>query len=297
VRTEIGRKVHDTLDYALETRCMVLIDGLARTGKTFATKHWCDLHPGEARYVQVPSTNDRKTFFRAIALSLGVSVNLKSKAQELQERVEDVLQRGDLLVVFDEASFLWPNTNLREAMPERIQWVMTALVNYGVPVAMIATPQFFRTQRLIEQRTCWTAEQFTGRIGHYESLPGSLSEQDLAAVARVLLPEGDKKSIVALVLYAQASGKYLAGIESAVRRARFLARHDGRNAVVFGDIKSAVRSVIPSDAALAQALSEPVKGVRKGPCKPPAISFQRGVGLTTSRCSPRFDAAASLTKS
>jgi hypothetical protein len=40
VVTEIGKRVYETLDYALDERCMVLIQGLARTGKTFATKAW-----------------------------------------------------------------------------------------------------------------------------------------------------------------------------------------------------------------------------------------------------------------
>ncbi len=50
--TEIGAKIAETMEYALEERGLVVIDGLARTGKTFAVKAWCDQNPGQARYVQ-----------------------------------------------------------------------------------------------------------------------------------------------------------------------------------------------------------------------------------------------------
>lgn len=263
VVTELGSQVWETLDYSLQTRCMVLLDGLARTGKTFSVKAWCDLHPGQARYVQVPSSNDDIGFFRAIAKSLGVSINQNSKAQQLRDRIEDVLQRGKLAIVFDEAHYLWPQSNYREALPGRVNWIMTALINQGVPVALVTTPQFMRTQRAIERKSCWTSEQFTGRIGLYKKLPDSLSEDDLSAVAKTFLPEGCARSIRALMLYAQGSTKYLAGIEWAAIYARFVANQAGRRNVVFADVVKAIKgNVVPSDNALALAMAQPEKSGR-----------------------------------
>jgi hypothetical protein len=269
VVTEIGRRIEDTLDYALESKCMVLIDGLARIGKTFSAKAWCAKHPGAARYVQVPSTNDDIGFYRAIAKAVGVSINLNSKAQELRQRIEDALQSSHLVVVFDEAHYLWPNSAYRDALPGRINWIMTALVNEKVPVALMTTPQFMRAQKKVESRSCWTSEQFIGRIDHYEKLPDSLAKADLEKVAKALLPEGDAKTIELLVCYAQGSAKYLAGIESAVRRGRYLASRGDRGRVGFADIRRAIQeSVIPFDSALAQALSEPAKHGRRGRHQP-----------------------------
>lgn len=257
VTTEIGNQVNETLDYCLESGRMVVIDGLARTGKTFAAGQWCERHPGLARYVQVPSTNDDIAFFRAIARSLGVSINLNSKAHQLRDRIEDTLQRCRLMIVFDEAAYCWPQGNYREALPGRLNWIMTALVNHGVPVALITTPLFMRAQKRIEQKTYWTGEQFTGRIGHYQRLPDSLSAADLAAVARVQLPEGDETTIDLLIAYAASSAKYLAGIECAVSRARFLAKRDSRSKVSRADIRHAIQeAAIPSDNALAAALAD-----------------------------------------
>lgn len=278
VVTGLGRQVWDTLDYCRETRCMVLIDGLARTGKTFSARAWCELHPGAARYVQVPSSNDDIAFFRAIARACGVSINQNSKAQQLRDRIEEVLRGGQLAIVFDEAHYLWPQSNYREALPNRVNWIMTALVNQGVPVALVTTPQFMKTQQAVERKSCWTSEQFTGRIGHYAKLPDSLSKDDLAAVAKNLLPEGCAKSIKALVLYANASAKYLAAIDSVVHRARYLAAKANRKTVALADVLSAMQeSVIPSDAALAAALAAPGKSRRAGTIPAPLTAPQRPV--------------------
>jgi hypothetical protein len=257
VVTEIGREINDTLDFCLETGSMVLIDGLARTGKTHAVKSWCEQHPGQARYIQVPSTNDDIAFFRAIARGLGLSMGMSFKAQQLRERIEDTLQRSRLMVVFDEAHYCLPQRNTREALPSRLNWIMTACVNYGVPVALVTTPQFMRAQKRVEQKTAWTAEQFVGRIGCYKALPDSLSKRDLAAVARFQLPEGDDETIALLTKYAAGSSKYLAGIEAVVTRARFFSRRAGRDNVTASDIVRALEeSVIPSNNALSTALAD-----------------------------------------
>jgi hypothetical protein len=269
VLTEIGAQIYDTLNYALDAKCLVLIEGLARMGKTFAAKAWCNERPGQARYVQVPSTNDDVGFFRAIAKAIGVSCGRSWKAVQLRQRIEDTLQTGDLILVMDEAHYLWPVSDCRHALPGRINWVMTALVNQGVPVALVTTPQFITTQKAVENRTHWTSEQFIGRIGHYLPLPKSLGEDDLAKVAKALLPSGNAKSIETLVRYAQGSAKYLAGIETAVRRARHLAKKEGRERVERADIKRAIQeAVIPSDSALANALAEPLKGARRRAAMP-----------------------------
>ena len=101
--TTVGKEVCDALDYANENGRLVLVDGLARIGKTFSAQAWCQQHPGRARYIPVPPTNDDFSFFRAIACSLGVSVNLKSKAQELRCRIEETLQGANLMLVFRSA--------------------------------------------------------------------------------------------------------------------------------------------------------------------------------------------------
>jgi hypothetical protein len=279
VVTEIGAQIYDTLNYALEEKCLVLIEGMARLGKTFAAKQWSSERSGCARYVQVPSTNDDIGFFRAIAKALGIASGHSWKTVQLRQRIEDTLQSRDLILVMDEAHYLWPVSDCRHAMPNRINWVMTALVNHDVPVALVTTPQFIATQKVVENRTHWTSEQFIGRIGHYLPLPKSLGEEDLTKVAKVLLPAGDAKSIEILVRYAQSSAKYMAGIETAVRRARYLAKKDNRERVERADIKRAIQeAVIPSDSALASALAVPLKGARQRAAMPLQGRFMEPAG-------------------
>jgi len=272
VVTQIGRTIDDVLDYTLATNCLSLTNGNSRIGKSFEVKAWCEAHPHQARYVEVPSTNDDIGFFRAIGKSLGLSRAGSWKAVDLRQRIEDVLQSGDLLIAFDEAHYLWPSKDFR-SQPSRVTWVMTALANHNVPVALITTPQFIRSQQAVEKATQWTSEQFIGRIGRYVQLPSSLAESDLFKVAEWQLPEGDAKAIEMLVRYAQGSAKYLAGIESAVKHARYLAGIDGRKTASRADIKRAIQEgVIPSDTALADALansSSHGKRMRRAPFKEP----------------------------
>ena len=264
VVTSLGERVHDALDYTAETGSMSLIEGPARFGKTHSVKDWCERNPGRARYVQMESSRDEMSFFRAIAKSLGVSIRLNSKAQELRQRIEETLQGGDLMLVIDEDHYLWPNLIDSRTLPGRINWILTALVNNGVPVALVTTPQFLRNQKEFENRTRWTSEQLTGRIGHYEPLPDALTAADLEKVSASLLPGADAKTIEMLVAYAQASAKYLAGIRHAVDRATFIARKEGREKIQFADVKQALKqAVIPSDSAFANAVGATNNPARK----------------------------------
>jgi histone H3/H4 len=121
-----------------------------------------------------------------------------------------------------------------------------------------------RNQKEFETRTRWTSEQLTGRIGHYEALPTSLTPADLHKVAVALLPDASEQTIEALVVYAQASTKYLAGIRHAVDRAGFIARKEGREKIQFADVKRALKeAVIPSDTAFANAVGATNNPARK----------------------------------
>lgn len=252
--TEIGRLTHAALDYAQDQRCLVLVEGVARIGKTFAVSQWCAARPGRVRYAQVPSSNDDLSFFIALAKALGLTIESNAKTKNLRPRIEATLQGGDLMLVLDEAHYAWPGHSYHTARPSRICWLMTALVNQGVPVALVVTPQFFKSQKDCEKKTGWACEQLTGRIGDYAKLPDELSMSDLRAVARAHLPEGDAKSIEALALLASCSEKHLAAIEHAVKKARYLAGRQDRG-VSQADVRAAIESgVIPADSALARVM-------------------------------------------
>jgi hypothetical protein len=263
VETSIGRRVSSALEYTQNARTLTLIDGPARIGKTFAARAWCEASAGMARYIQVPCSSDESSFFRAIGRGLGVSSSVQLKAGEIRARVDEVLGAGDLAVVFDEAHYLWPQQWRPYASPSRVNWIMTALVNQGVPVALVTTPQFYVAQKRVERLTGWTSEQFIGRIRHVERLKGRLEKSDLLAVSRAMLPEGDNATLKGLVAYAILSKKNLASIEAIVKRARWLAGQDGRNVVSAADVRRAMQeSIMPSDNALADSLGASLVGNR-----------------------------------
>ncbi len=236
VQTEIGERIADALDYTEKNRCLTLIDGNARTGKTFAVRDWCERSGGTARYVQVPCSSDEISYFRAIAAALGVSASLQLKAAEIRGRIEAALSCQDIMVVMDEAHYLWPQNWQRYAMPSRVNWIMTALVNQGVGVALITTPQFAVTQKKVEKLTGWNSTQFIGRIGHIERLPARLEKRDLLAVAKSILPEGDAAIWRALAAYAAMRGCNLQSIDANVKRAKWFAEKDGRAVVTRSDL-------------------------------------------------------------
>jgi len=217
--------------------CLTVIDGTARIGKSFATRAWCERAGGLARYVQVPCSSDEISFFRSIATALGVSSSLQLKSAEIRGRIEETLTGADIVLVFDEAHYLWPQNWQRYAVPSRVNWIMTALVNRGIGVALITTPQFAATQKKVEKLTGWNSTQFIGRIGHIERLPNRLAKRDLVAVSKSLLPEGDAAIWRALAAYAAVNGYNLQSIDANIKRAKWFAEKADRNVVTRSDMR------------------------------------------------------------
>ncbi len=133
----------------------------------------------------------------------------------------------------------------------RLLW-LTTLVNAGVPVGLVALPEFFRLQRALVKASGWSDAQFNRRLAMVRELPVQLGEEDLRRVACHHLPEGEPDSHELLVRYAQASKVNLSGITETLRAARFLARKAGRAEAAFADLQDAVAQVrAPMDWFLA----------------------------------------------
>ena len=64
--TAVAKKVFDALDYALQERVMVRIEGDSRFGKTESVRAWADMRPGLARIVNVPSSNSIAGLLRRV---------------------------------------------------------------------------------------------------------------------------------------------------------------------------------------------------------------------------------------
>jgi hypothetical protein len=261
--TSLSNKVFETLDFAAYSRRLTVMEGEARRGKSFAARSWCEQHPGQARFVEVPPTTDEISLLRAIARGLGLGNFLNYKAAELRARVESVLLTGNLALVLDEAHRLWPMRYQRFASPVRIEWIMS-MANAGVPIALVSTPQFLQSQKIAE-KSGWNSAQLIGRI-FYVQLPADLSPEDLMAVAKFALPQADKSTLKAVAIYARSSATYVAAIETISTRAAWTARQDGRDAATTEDVRKAMQEcVIPSDTKLKRVLAAGKKATIAAP--------------------------------
>src|SRR5262249_41168398 len=141
--TAVTGKVFEVLDYASQERAMVRIEGDSRFGKTEAVRAWCEMRPGKARLVSVPSSNSLADLHRRIAEALGIDVSYANRSGLMKERIEFVLQHSGIFLVLDEAAFLVPQNYCAFTSPARLNWVRTEIVDRGLPVALIVTPQTF----------------------------------------------------------------------------------------------------------------------------------------------------------
>jgi hypothetical protein len=186
VLTTIGKEVFETLDHALAIGKMVVIEGESGSGKTTAAEAWCGQHQGQASFISLSGITHKTGFFRQLATAIGLSAS-KRKGSDMQVKVEEFFRKSRLMLVIDEAHYLFPQLQQRESSPVLVDWVDTALVNHNVPVALICTDQFAKLKARVERQTGWTSEQFEHRVKRYKRLPETPTKKDLEAVAAKLL--------------------------------------------------------------------------------------------------------------
>ena len=182
---------------------------------------------------------------------------------------KEFFRKTRLMLVIDEAHYLWPQHERSHSNPELVDWVNTALVNQKVPVALICTDQFAKLKARVEKRTGWTSEQLGHRVKRYKKLSSTPTKEDLKAVAARLLamrwnshdqqwnasgPGAHRDFIKIVVGYALTCNMRLPAVANTVEEARHQARRHGRSQILATDIRSALFDYqIPSDEALQQA--------------------------------------------
>ncbi len=246
-QTEISQRILDAMDYALETKSFVIIEGLERMGKSVTARNFCARHPGKAVYMSLESGFDEKTFFRSIAKAIGVSSSSSLKAIDMRVRIEDMLQQGDIVLVIDEAWTLWPQLKRVRAAPKRIDWLRLSLIDKGVPVVLISTPQFYKQCEKFEKALEWNSRQLKGRVNLHEQLPSELSSQDLEAIAKHKLPTADRDTIRLLREVSESLEEYVSSVENIVKRANYFAKKRGEAEAGPAEILDAVNEIIPED--------------------------------------------------
>ena len=275
VETSIGKEVREGLDHALAVGKMIVIEGASGSGKTTAAEAWCDEHQGQARLVSLSGITHKTGFFQKVASEIGLGTSNR-KASEMQMKVEEFFRKTRLMLVIDEAHYLWPQHERVYSTPELINWVNTALVNHKVPVALICTDQFAKLKARVEKQTGWTSEQLEHRVSRYQKLSSLPTRVDLEAVAakglrmgwsdaenawiaRGPLPPPDFVKLV--VGYALTCKMRLPAVADTIDEARYQARLEQRRQVAAKDIQKAILAYrIPSDGALRQAFQQRSRG-------------------------------------
>ena len=277
-RTEVVSLAFDRLNYAWQEKCLVKIEGDARTGKSEAIKAWCSMHPGRARLVATPSRPSMRALTFAVADSLGIPVGPKTDTSDLQDQVQFIIRHSRLFFIFDEAHFLLPTSYGRNTNPARLDWVRTEIVDRDLPVALVCTPQAFKhSVARFQKWTGYNFAQFLGRIMLNVTLPNELGEADLLAVTKIQGPDIPEKFHGFIVARAMQSEGYLKSIEAVCRLARYVARRGGHAAVTLADVELAASEVMPSTPAPAQerpatARPRPIAEKRTRPVAAPAAA-------------------------
>jgi hypothetical protein len=268
--TLVSRSIKGALDFCAARRRMVLIEGVAGIGRTATLRAWCDSMGGLVRYVEVPSSNDDRSFYANMAQALGVARGLSFNQQQIKLRVEETLKASGLIVALDESQYLWPQYNRPRGIPSRMLWVKTAF-DAGTPFALIAHSDFSKWQAMYVKQTMWTDEQFERRVNRKINLPREHSLEDMLKIARAHLPGGDQRSWKLLAGYALATPKKQASaIVEALESARYRASLAGRDTPTFEDLKGAVMvdhmgAPEDADAEALQPGCTPAAKATKGP--------------------------------
>jgi hypothetical protein len=275
--TAVAKQVFDALDYALQERAMVRIEGDSRFGKSESVKAWAAMRPGLARVVTVPSSDSVAGLLRRVAEALGIPFSYGTRAQVLRERIEYVLRQSSMFLILDESAFLIPQSYTATTAPGRLNWVRTEIADRGLPLALIHTPQNFlpATDKFVK-KTGFAMQQFFGRIYRAVQLPAELERTDLLAVARIHFPEMGDEYLEVIADLAELSENYLQTVEAVAKLARFIARREGHRRVTISDIESAASEIIPRRAAPGLDSNLSV-GQQPGTRRAPARAVERAI--------------------
>ncbi len=298
VETGNTRIAFDALDYALETGRSALLEGHSGYGKTTGLKAWCEMHLGQAIYVQLAGITSRGALMKRIADACGVANGDGYSTDRIQARVEAFFKRTKLMLVIDEGQYLWPQGRRITSHPDLINWINTALYNENVPYLISATSQFTLRRQAVEKQTDWSSEQSrrrTRRVFRMPDLPlpGVKSAEwhkeaiarvttDLQAVARKqlgALKAGEIETAVDWVVgYALTSRGYFQAITDAVDDARLIAKRAGRDRITFKDLECAVEDWrATSDATLIRVFDSKTESRRQSSPASQDVELARGI--------------------
>ncbi|GEM_PF-6760958 len=220
--TKVRRKIGNAFKMALAEPQIIEITGKTRMGKSICARHEYFKNLHRACWLTAPFGPTEKDWTEALGSALGVHIGTNGKNSEARPKIMACFgpNRINLLIV-DEAHYLWPK-DLRNS-PSRIEFLRFLWELHGVSVIILATPQYSEALTgAMNDNPRWAPGQWVGRVQTFP-LADTMSEPDLAAVARHHAPDASEPVIKQLVEQALSSEGYCGAMVKAIERARFKA--------------------------------------------------------------------------
>ncbi len=218
--TKISANVHDALDFAHQTKGLVVIHGVERMGKSEAARMWQAAHPEKARLISLSAATTDFLFYSEIFEALGCGEKKAGTSTELRSRIRETVQNRDLALIFDEAHCLFGLSE--KASIKRLEYIRTEFVNRGIPVVLIITPQFAKRLKDLEAKTSFNVNQLRGRLARWVTLPPKPSRSDVECLTRFCLPGIDQESHALMTNFAMQSEYPFASVRHAVNECHAL---------------------------------------------------------------------------
>lgn len=269
--TSVSLSLLEHLDFFQRQRPMLVIEGNSGIGKSATVKTWTEMQGGLARYVEVPNSNDDRSFYVEIAEALGVACGTSYNVQQIKLKVESALEASGLSLVVDEAQFCWPQFVRPRGTPPRMQWIQTRF-NKGTPLALIGF-RFSKWRKIYTDKAGWPDEQFDRRLNRTIALPEMHSREDLLKIAECIHPRGDAAAHLYLAGVAKLQVKKGASaMVELMRTAQDLCDQAGQQRISFEMLERATRINHPGMIA---APSGPYAEGAQGSCTPSGMLAPR----------------------
>lgn len=281
--TSVSRALAEAVEYARATGSVVLFSGENSIGKSFQARALCEQRPGVARFWSVAAGNDRRSFFKGGVDAYGGPAGHAYKALELQQRLEEILAHSGTVTVFDSALQLLPDRE-REATPDRVDWIVTALAERGLPAVILADASFDVRLLAIQERSRWSMRAFDERVFRWP-VP-QLTREDIQATAAAMFPCAGPKGLAALVhVTATAGAGSLGFLEKTRRSASFNA---GKDSMKADHIRQALSGhVIPHMQRHAEAKAHAQKKAARKFTRTPAPATAPRIARESVAATPR----------
>ena len=233
------------------------------------------MHLGEARFVSLKGINNKTTAFREIAKALGIASSYSRTAPEMQARIEDVLQRSKLMLVADESHFLFNQSQRIYTRPELIDWIVTAIGNRKVPLALVSTPQFMVCMTRAAHQVDWNYRQFRRRVRRYVKLPEKNTKADIEAVIRRVLPGITGSGVTRVLSYVVLTERDLSAVGDVVDEIKAIQGVDVLSKVTYEQVAQAIDEHLqPSEMNFVEAIKKATAKASKSGRRLPAALLE-----------------------